>query len=200
MKQTIIILLLVFLCKINAQVEIPDPPPPEERHIIKHIDSDLIFISEDMKKNEQTYLKKLNNEIRVQLQSIKELDEEEYYDMLRDAYFSSLEHFFGRDKEETQVMELEHAINELDMKSKIIGIKYQKDKNADRDKLEKELRPILEKLFDKKEQQRVFEIKRIEKELAELKEGIQVRKNHKQEIVNQRLQELLGKDKYLDWD
>ena len=39
----------------------------------------------------------------------------------------------------------------------------------------------------------------LEKELARLKESLKVRKSNKGEIINRRLNELIGKGDYLDW-
>lgn len=39
----------------------------------------------------------------------------------------------------------------------------------------------------------------LEKELAQLKESLKVRKSNKSEIINRRLNELIGKGEYLDW-
>ena len=39
----------------------------------------------------------------------------------------------------------------------------------------------------------------LEKELARLQESLKVRKSNKSEIMNRRLNELIGKGDYLDW-
>jgi hypothetical protein len=39
----------------------------------------------------------------------------------------------------------------------------------------------------------------LEKELALLKESLKVRKKNKGEIINRRLNKLIGKGDYLDW-
>jgi hypothetical protein len=39
----------------------------------------------------------------------------------------------------------------------------------------------------------------LEKELVQLKESLNARKNNKGEIINRRLNELIGNGDYLDW-
>ncbi len=50
-----------------------------------------------------------------------------------------------------------------------------------------------------KEKARSLELEFLEQELAQLKESLKVRKNNKGEIINRRLNELIGKGDYLDW-
>jgi hypothetical protein len=50
-----------------------------------------------------------------------------------------------------------------------------------------------------KEKARSLEVEFLEQELAQLKESLKVRKNNKGEIINRRLNELIGKGDYLDW-
>jgi len=49
-----------------------------------------------------------------------------------------------------------------------------------------------------KEKARTLEVELLEKELAQLKESLKVRKNNKGEIINRRLNKLIGKGEYLD--
>ena len=50
-----------------------------------------------------------------------------------------------------------------------------------------------------REAQKQEEVKQLEKRLQDLKESLQMRKQNKEEIVNRRIQELLGNSKYLRW-
>ena len=50
-----------------------------------------------------------------------------------------------------------------------------------------------------KEKARSLQVGMLEKELAQLKESLKVRKSNKGEIINRRLNELIGKGDYLDW-
>jgi len=50
-----------------------------------------------------------------------------------------------------------------------------------------------------KEKARILEVEFLEQELAQLKESLKVIKSNKSEIINRRLNELIGKGDYLDW-
>ncbi len=63
-------------------------------------------------------------------------------------------------------------------------------------KLIQDYRP---QLFDMKEKARSLEVEFLEQELAQLKESLKVRKSNKGEIINRRLNELIGKGDCLDW-
>ena len=80
-----------------------------------------------------------------------------------------------------------------------IGIQYQHASQDNKQNLKNKIRPMLEMLFDLKEKQRVMEVKMLEKELAQLKESLVVRKKNKDDIILRRLSELTGTDEYLDW-
>jgi len=197
MKRLIVVYLFFVSTGLIIAQETPRvPTPPTVFPEFREGQS----LEADMKKNEAHYLKQLSKELSAQLKSIKDLDKEHYYELLRDSYYSSLGHMYFENDEEKKAMELENKINELEMRSEIIGIRYTKEAKADKQKLEKELVLVLNELFDKKEIQRKENIKRIEKELEDLKKSISVRKDHKEEIVKQRLRELLDQDDYLEWD
>jgi len=61
------------------------------------------------------------------------------------------------------------------------------------------IRGYRHQLFDMKEKARGLEVDFLEQELAQLKESLKVRKSNKGEIINRRLNELIGKGEYLDW-
>jgi hypothetical protein len=75
-------------------------------------------------------------------------------------------------------------------------------KTADSDekkRIEIELKEKLNVLFDLRQENRELEIKRLEERLEELKEKNRLRIANKQEIVESRFQELLGKSSGLEW-
>ncbi|MFQ5864558.1 MAG: hypothetical protein ACE5IW_04940 [bacterium] len=65
--------------------------------------------------------------------------------------------------------------------------------------LEKDLRSALSELFDLRELEKQREIERLEKQLKELKNMVKKRKDHRGEIIQKRLDQMLGKVDYLDW-
>ena len=79
------------------------------------------------------------------------------------------------------------------------GIRYEHAKENEKQKIINDLKSQLNQLFDMMEKSRGLEVNMLEKELAQLKESLKVRKNNKGEIINRRLNELIGNGDYLDW-
>ena len=50
-----------------------------------------------------------------------------------------------------------------------------------------------------KEKARSLEVEFLEQELTQIRESLKVRKSNKGDIINRRLNELIGKGDYLDW-
>ena len=97
------------------------------------------------------------------------------------------------------MVENSKRINELDLQTEILGIQYVHANAQESTKIKKELQSKLEMLFDLKEKERRSEVEMLERELAELKASLEIRKNNKADIILRRLSELIGKDDYLEW-
>jgi len=80
-----------------------------------------------------------------------------------------------------------------------LGIRYEHADESEKPKIINDLKSKLNQLFDIKEKARSLEVEFLEQELAQLKEALKVRKSNKSEIINRRLNELIGKGDYLDW-
>jgi len=80
-----------------------------------------------------------------------------------------------------------------------LSFRYKYADDNEKPKIINDLKSKLNQLFDMKEKARNLEVGMLEKELAQLKESLKVRKNNKSEIINRRLNELIGKGDYLDW-
>ena len=80
-----------------------------------------------------------------------------------------------------------------------LGIRYEHANANEKQQIISDLKLQLKQLFDMKEKSRSLEVDFLEKELAQLKESLKVRKSNKGEIINRRLNELIGKGDYLDW-
>ena len=91
-------------------------------------------------------------------------------------------------------------IDELERASKEAGEKYRKSEDAfEKETLKAKITETLDKLFDLKVQIEELDQKRQEKELAKKKERIEKRKTQKKDIIQLRLDELLGKNDLLKW-
>ena len=80
-----------------------------------------------------------------------------------------------------------------------LGIRYEHANANEKQQIISDLKLQLKQLFDMKEKSRSLEVDFLEKELAQLKESLKVRKNNKGEIINRRLNELIGKGDYFEW-
>lgn len=195
----ITLLLLLFTLPSIAQIEVPEPPTPT-----------AFYLGNEKltEKEEQEYLSKISNEqLKKELKEIKKLDEKKYFSLLRRTSFMSLPSIYsiGGNSEfmisgEREVSELRNKISELELYSEVLGVKYQEADQANKQKLSSQLKTTLSEAFDLRESQRKEEVEKLEKKLAELKESIQIRKQNKEQIVEERIRTLTGKGKYLKWD
>ena len=168
----------------------------------KHVTSynyDENFSEQD----EQEILKHLSPELKNELLKVKEVDQEGYKELLYECSSGSYvyEGYMGyMESFEKERYETENKVNELEVITESLRIRYEHAKNDnDKQKIINELKPNLNQLFDAKEKSRSLEVDMLEKELAQLKESLKVRKQNKNEIINRRLNELIGKGDYLDW-
>ena len=191
MKKVCLILFLLTVT-IKAQDRIAVPKAPRFSGVI----SDFLQMSEE---EEKEYLKSLSPDLRADLEEIKKINKERYFELLRETHFTRFNFpFMG--KREKEEMEIEKKIAEYNISTELLGLKYQKAKDSERSKIKSDLIIKLGELFELKEQQRKMEVAQLQKDLEELKKSLEVRKNNKDAIVQKRLNELTGMGDYLDWD
>lgn len=187
----VIIILLTVSLSGYGQVESPEVPEiPEMPFIYEHDIS---------KEDEAKILAKLPADVKADLLKVKELDEEEYKNLLFSASHLGYEYHLYSSKFEKAMVENSKRINELDLQTEILGIQYVHANAQERTNIKKVLQSKLEMLFDLKEKERKSEVEMLERELAELKASLEVRKSNKADIILRRLSELIGKDDYLEW-
>ena len=187
----VIIIFLTVSLSGYGQVESPEVPEiPEMPFIYEHDIS---------KEDEAKILAKLPADVKADLLKVKELDEEEYKNLLFSASHLGYEYHLYSSKFEKAMVENSKRINELDLQTEILGIQYVHANAQERTNIKKVLQSKLEMLFDLKEKERKSEVEMLERELAELKASLEVRKNNKADIILRRLSELIGKDDYLEW-
>ncbi len=88
----------------------------------------------------------------------------------------------------------------LEVKCSKLGKKYGEAKTEkDKEKIRNELKEALGELFEIKQAENEDRIKQIEKKLSELKEKNSLRKEHREEIVNRRLEQLTASASGLAW-
>ena len=156
------------------------------------------------KKEEEDRLSRLTPEVRAKMEEIKKLNKNKYNQLLRSSFPYGV--FSDRDGGETVLAGLFNSSEdqkkekELEIDAELLALKY---KNADansQQKMKNDLTNTLNQLFDIRESHKQDEVKRLEKRLQELKESLQARKQNKNEIVQRRIQEMLGDSRYLRWE
>ena len=152
--------------------------------------------------NEDKILKTLPGDVKEDLLKVKKIDEDKYYDILSEAphFFFDLENAFMFDPFEKKRMEQSQLVGHWEMHTKALGFLFQHSSQNEKPGIKTKLQTKLEQLFDLKEEERKLEVKMLEHQLQELKTYFEERKNNKTQIINRRMQELLGMGKYLDWD
>ena len=136
-------------------------------------------------------------ELKKELLKIKELDPEQYKALLYETSFNRYDVYAGFVEKERY--ETQKKVQELELFTQSLGIRYEHASDNEKPKIIKDLKSHLNKLFDMKERARNLEVEMLEKELTQLKKSLKVRKNNKSEIINRRLNELIGKGDYLEW-
>lgn len=155
------------------------------------------------KEEEEKILKSLSPESKSKLEEIKKLNRNKYYQLLREIFYSAPYIVAGLSAEEAGAKEeftQRKREQELEIDMELLTLKYKNADKSEQQKLKAKLTGMLNKLFDIRESQKQGEVIRLEKRLQELKESLQARKENKDEIVQRRIQELLGDSKYLKWD
>ena len=152
--------------------------------------------------DEQEILKHISPDLKNELLKVKEVDPERYRELLfeyssgsyvYEGYLGYMESF------EKERYEAQKKINELELITESLGIRYEYANDNEKQKIISDLKSHLNQLFDAKEKARSLEVEMLERELVQLKESLRVRQQNKNEIINRRLNELIGKGDYLDW-
>jgi len=158
------------------------------------------WFEERWEHNEQETLSKLPAGLREDLLKVKELDLEQYGDLLHDAAHTQYDrHFEYMEAFEKEMYETEMLVQQLEMQTEALSIQFEHAKDNQKNGLISKLKTSLDKLFEMKEKERALNIEMLEKELTQLKESLSVRQQHKKEIINRRLNELIGRDDYFEW-
>jgi len=158
------------------------------------------FVGGVGEKEEQEVLKNLPPELKAELLKVKELNPEQYKALLSEILYNRYDVYAGfLASYEKEQFETQKQIQQLELFTESLGFRYEYANDGDKQKISSDLKSRLNQLFDMKEKARTLEVGLLEKELAQLKESLKVRKKNKSEIINRRMNELIGKGDYLDW-
>lgn len=196
----IIMVLFTLAVALNAQEEPKAPKPPKT---FAKPDTEFEFDFQNFYKlseeDEKELLKNINESLRKELEVIKEVDMNKYFDFLRESQFKNVKIPFIV-KREKEIHKREQKIFESEVRAEALAAKYKQAKAAEKNKIKENLRKELNVLFEQKEERRQEEVKQLADELKELKKSLAIRQKNKKEIIERRLQDLLDEDQYLDWE
>jgi len=158
------------------------------------------FVGDVGEQEEKEVLKNLPPELKDELLKVKELNPEQYKALLSEILYNRYDVYAGfMESYEREQYETQKQIQQLELFTESLGFRYEYANDSDRQKIISDLKSRLNQLFDMKEKARSLQVGMLEKELAQLKESLNARKNNKGEIINRRLNELIGNGDYLDW-
>ncbi|MFA3783555.1 hypothetical protein ABRY23_10875 [Melioribacteraceae bacterium 4301-Me] len=154
--------------------------------------------------DEQEILKKIPKDSKDDLELIKKNDKTRYYSLLREIQYKNLylNYFFNAlsNKSETKDNELPSKEIALNIKAEALAIKYKSANPSNKQAIRNQLRATLSELFELKEKNRKEEVAKLEKKLADLRKSLELRNSHKDEIINRKIEEMLGESKYYNWE
>ena len=183
---TTLLIILIFSAGLTFAQKKPGPPPPPPPIPLN-------------KQAENQFLKSINNMLKEKLFNIKKYDRKTYERLLQKSYFNSMDFpFFNSFDKKRQ--EIKNKISTLDIETNSLALSYKNDSNVDKSKIKEKLRNKLNELFDLKELTKKQDVERLEKRLKTLKHSLAVRSKNKDEIIKRRLNQLIGEEKYMDWN
>lgn len=188
----VIVVFMIISQVVLAQEKIKVPEPPKfdfEFH-------EFFKLSEE---DEKELLKNINKNLKKELEVIKNVNKEKYIEFLRQSQYKNIAVPF-MEKREKETWEREQKIFEAEIKAEALAAKYSKARQAEKEKIKRDLKEELKTLFDKKEERRREEVAELEIQLHELKKSLEVRQKNKNQIIERRILELLEEDEYLEWD
>ena len=122
-----------------------------------------------------------------------------YHRLLMRAYreMQYVDQLKERDPEQYEAMQEKEK---LEVETKELVDQYKSTENeSQKEELKSQITELLNKIFDIRQQNREKEIQRLEERLAEAKANNKKRLQNKEEIVAERLNELLGDEKWMQW-
>lgn len=84
--------------------------------------------------------------------------------------------------------------NELDRRTRELGMQFRQAPPEQRERIERELHELVNKQFEVRQQRRMMELKRLEGELQRVREQTERRAKAREQIIQRRVSELLGRE------
>ncbi len=101
------------------------------------------------------------------------------------------------ERNDPEMYKLLRADAELEQRTRDLALQYRRAPKDQQEKIEAELQKLVGEHFDVRQQRRLLELKRLEQELKRLQDSIDRRNAAREQIVKDRVRELLGTDEGL---
>jgi hypothetical protein len=102
-------------------------------------------------------------------------------------------------RDDPEMSKLLEADREYERRTMDLAERYRRVGEGDRGALRKELAEVVTKHFEVRQQRRELELKRMDEQLARLRDAIKKRQESRQRIIDRRVSELVGSDGSLDF-
>lgn len=140
-------------------------------------------------------MKEKDPEEYARLQKLRETSPEEFRQALHEKLAQEKMRFHSRGGRHGRPPMMNPEVIKAEQEAMDISKTYRRATDApQKEQIRKDLRQKLEVLFDLREKDRQEHIRRIEKDLANLKKSVDQRQSHREEIIDRRLQELTDGD------
>jgi len=190
-----LILIISIAGYVNAQQR---PQNPRNRPMLNR--QNVQRLTQEQEEAALEHVKATYPEERYQkLQDLKGTRPAIYNRLVQKAYqeMQYLENLKERDPEMYEAMKEKR---ELEIQTKQLVDQYKNTENeTEKVNLKNQISELLNKIFDIRQENRQKEIERLEKRLAEAKENNKKRLQNKDEIIAERLEDLLGKQDWMRW-
>lgn len=194
-SKTVLFASMVSYCLIGAAFA-QNRPQLRQNPVVPQ--QEILFLTEEQESAVLDYMKEVRPDQVEGLLKLKVTRPNQYRRLLSRVFreMRYLEDVKKRDPERYEILSREKR---LENDSRELARKYREtDDEAEKERIKKEMLDLLDQIFDLRQANREFEIERLEKRLAEAKENNRKRLENKDQIIEQRLAELLGARAW-DW-
>jgi len=197
-RVNVITYYVVFLLFITVSVSVLAQERRPARRLQERAKPEVLYLTPEQEAEVLEYIREIYPERAKNLDLWKDLRSEQYRKGLSRAFreMRFMEALKEKDPDRYGRVAEEKR---LERESRQLAQKYRKKEDeAEKTRLKGELESLLYEIFDCRQMNRKDEIERLEKRLTELRKANQERLASKEEIVQRRLDELLG-EKGMEW-
>lgn len=197
----VLILTLMLAGQIFAQARARNPQreqvprPPRAPELPQR---EVLYLTPEQEEEALEYVKEHYPERLEELEPLETRKPEKYKAGLSRAY-RELTYLERLKENEPERYERVLQEKKLESQARQLAQAFEEADEAKKAEIKTEMKTVLARAFDLRQQNRQYEIQRLEAKLQELKENNQVRLDNKERIIEKRLEEMLGLKDELRW-